>query len=184
MMKTVHEMLLVGALAVSCRRPPDPAPALARADAAATQFATALRARLQAAMREGGPVAAVGVCSTEAPAIATRVSAETGVRVGRASLRTRNPANVAPPWVATWLQQQGERSAEGVVGIRTTEGGVARVLRPIAVEGVCVMCHGDPETLAPPLREALQARYPSDRATGYRVGDLRGALWAEATIER
>jgi hypothetical protein len=183
-MKTRRLGVVALLVVTNCHRSPDPASALARADAAATRFVSDLRARLQSAMREGGPVGAVDVCAMEAPAIATRVSTETGVRVGRASLRTRNPANVAPPWVATWLQQQGERSAEGVVGFRTVEGGVARVLRPIAVEGVCVVCHGDPESIAPVLREALRARYPTDRATGYRVGDLRGALWAEASLGR
>ncbi len=135
-------------------------------------------------MSEGGPVAAVAVCSSEAPAIAAQVASETGVRVGRASLRTRNPANAAPPWVAAWLRAQGERTAEGVTGVRAVEGGSARVLRPLAVEPVCVTCHGDPAAMAPALREVLHARYPDDRATGYRPGDLRGALWAEAALGR
>jgi hypothetical protein len=165
-------------------RAPDPTPAYARADAAATRLATTLRERLQAAMRAGGPTAAVAVCASEAPVIAARITAETGVRVGRASLRARSPANTPPPWVAAWLRAQGERPAEGVVGARSVADGAARVLRPIAVEPVCVTCHGEAAAMAPALRDAIAAAYPGDRATGYRPGDLRGALWAEAPLAR
>ena len=42
---------------------------------------------------------------------------------------------------------------------------------------LCVTCHG--ESLAPDVQERLAERYPTDRATGYRVGDLRGVFWAE-----
>lgn len=171
------------AAGLGCRAP-DPTPAYARADAAATRLATTLRERLQAAMRAGGPVAAVAVCTSDAPAIASRITAETGVRVGRASLRMRSAANTPPPWVAAWLRAQGERPAEGAVGARSVGDGAARVIRPIAVEPVCVMCHGDPAVMAPALRDAIAAAYPGDRATGYRPGDLRGALWAEAPMAR
>ena len=34
------------------------------------------------------------------------------------------------------------------------------------------------------LRDALSKHYPQDQATGYRNGDLRGALWAEAPLGR
>ncbi|MFO0652188.1 MAG: DUF3365 domain-containing protein [Polyangiales bacterium] len=182
MSRTVVFAAILSALAVGCHRTPSPDPAFARADRAATRFATELRGRLQAAMREGGPTRAVAVCGTEARALAERVHSETGVRVGRASLRTRNPANVAPAWVGEWLHAQGERPAEGVVGVRAVAGSDVHVLRPIAVEAVCVTCHGDPAGMAPPLVAALRDAYPGDRATGYRPGDLRGALWVEAAI--
>ncbi len=177
-------VLLFTLALASCKRAPDPAPALARADAAATRFATTLKGKLQAAMREGGPVRAVAVCTTEARAVAAQVQSETGVRVGRASLRLRNDANAPPAWVSAWLRAQGERRAEGVAGVRGVDGEVAHVLRPIAVEAVCVTCHGDPAAMAPALRDALRAAYPDDRATGYQPGDLRGALWAEVAIAR
>lgn len=152
---------------------------LDRARDAAVTFATRLRARLLAAMGEGGPARAVEVCAQEAPAIAGAVSAESGALVGRASLRTRSPRNAAPPpWVKAWLVEQGERPAAGAKPIRAIEGGEARVLLPIAVEGPCLACHGPEEGIAEEVRAILAARYPSDAATGYAEGDLRGALWA------
>lgn len=154
---------------------------LARADAAATQLATTLRGRLTAALREGGPARAATVCADEAQGIVAQVRRDTGVTVGRSSLRLRAPADAAPDWVAQWLRAQGERPAAGVAGVRSVSNDRGRVLRPIAVEGPCVMCHGAATAIPAEVRAVLAARYPGDRATGYAVGDLRGALWAEAT---
>jgi hypothetical protein len=41
---------------------------------------------------------------------------------------------------------------------------------------MCLACHGAPETLAPSITEKLAADYPKDRATGYSVGQIRGAV--------
>lgn len=179
---------LLGALSLallSCRGAAPPRETdealLARTDRAATALATALRGRLTAAMREGGPAAAMEVCAREAQALVATTRRERGVTVGRSSLRLRNPADAAPDWVAAWLRAQGERPAAGVNGVRAVSGDRARVLRPIAVEGPCLVCHGPPEAIPEGVRAALSARYPEDRATGYAPGDLRGALWAEAT---
>ena len=155
------------------------AEAIARAKGAAQRFGGELRGELTRAMAEGGPVRAIGVCSERAPVIAERVERDTGVKVGRSSLRLRSARDQAPTWVRAWLDAQGERGAAGVEGLARIEDGHARVLRPIAVEAVCLTCHGARESLAAEVRDALAARYSSDRASGYRVGDLRGALWAE-----
>jgi hypothetical protein len=36
--------------------------------------------------------------------------------------------------------------------------------------------HGDPDTFAPEVSQALQKLYPDDAATGFEIGDLRGAF--------
>lgn len=164
-----------------------PAPAkagpLESAEQAAKLLATRLRQRLTEAMTQGGPAKAIEVCATEAQQIAAKVRDETGAKVGRASLRLRNPADAGPDWVEAWLKEQGERKAEGALGVRavvdTPEGKRARVIKPIAVEPLCVGCHGDPAQIAPEVKSVLEQKYPGDKATGYGVGDLRGALWAE-----
>ena len=97
----VLALLLAGVLA-ACGRPEPAAPVanptpteqeIAGARDAASQLGSRLKARLMAAMSEGGPIAAIEVCAEEAPQIAQQVSEETGYRVGRTSLRVRNPAN-------------------------------------------------------------------------------------------
>lgn len=190
---------------VACGRPSDepaePAPvaepgpeasqvaddaAIEAARAAAKQLGGTLKSRVAEAMASGGPEAAIVACADEAQALTATVAAETDARVGRSSLRLRNPANEAPEWVATWLVAQGERPAEGAEGFarvdETATGRVARVVAPIPVDAVCVTCHGATETLPAQVKEVLATRYPSDQATGYQAGDLRGAIWAEVPV--
>ncbi|MFO0682303.1 MAG: DUF3365 domain-containing protein [Sandaracinus sp.] len=153
--------------------------ALAEANAAADELGRTLRARLLGALAEGGPAHAAEVCSTEAAALTAEVGARHGATVGRGSLRMRGAAP-PPGWVEAWLDAQGERTAEGVTGFARVEDGHARVLRPIAIEAPCLTCHG--ASPAPEVAALLAERYPGDRATGYAVGALRGALYAEVPV--
>jgi hypothetical protein len=160
--------------------------ALASAETAARAVGRTLKERLTGVMSADGPVAGIEVCSAEAQGLTAQIGSEHGARVGRSSLRLRNPANAAPPWVEAWLRQQGERPAEGVGGFsRIEEEGDARFARfvaPIAVEAPCVACHGPADALPATVTGLIRERYPSDAATGYNVGDLRGALWAEVAL--
>lgn len=149
-----------------------------RAHAAIATLKMRLKQRLQGAMAEG-PEKALSVCADEAQAIRATIQHDTGVSLGRSSLRLRTPADAAPPWVEAWLKAQGERKREGVEGLVAHEGGVVRVLEPIGLEPMCVTCHGPKEQLGNELRALLEARYPTDAATSYAPGDLRGAFWAE-----
>ena len=162
--------------------------ALATARAAAGKLGASVKTRLVDAMNAGGAPNAVEVCSQEAQGIAERVGQETGARVGRSSSKLRNPKDAGPDWVEAWLAAQANKNAEqakGIDGVFDSPGGrVARFLKPIAVEAVCLSCHGDPAQLAEPVRARLSEKYPGDQATGYRIGDLRGALWAEVPVGR
>lgn len=178
---------------------PRPAPAstdpdLDRARAAATRFSGRLRGTLQAAMQNGGPIAAIEVCHTEAPRIAEAVMAEYEVRLGRVALpaRNRNPAQAADGWklaTLTAFQQavaDGAPAADQVFVSRDNlpDGMALRMMRGIATEPGCLACHG--KEVAEPVRAAIAEHYPDDHATGFDVGDLRGALWVEvpATVNR
>lgn len=161
--------------------------AIQRAEDATKALGKTLKDRLITTMQTQGPVAAMGLCTTQAQDLTRSVAAEESVAVGRSSLRLRNPKNAAPDWVDTWLHDQGEGPAAGVVGsseIAMADDGseVARVLRPLAVGPPCLACHGDRADLAPEILASLDASYPKDRATGYLVGDLRGVIWAEAKV--
>ena len=47
-------------------------------------------------------------------------------------------------------------------------------MRAIPTEALCLTCHG--ETLAPELAAAIAREYPNDQATGFKLGELRGAF--------
>lgn len=177
-MKRFEALLLTGILAIA-------APVRAEDDtrfAQSREYADALQAalsqRLQAAMVEGGPVAAIEVCRVEAPAIATRIGGDAPVRVGRTALRVRNPAN-APDEEATAVLESFEarlRAGESapLEWFEAKPDGSARYFRAIVLQPMCVACHG--VDIAPPVASAIAAKYPDDRATGFAPGELRGAF--------
>lgn len=164
----------------------------AEAQDAAMTLMRALGGELKQAMQSGGPQAALSVCTERAPAIAARISRERGMRVTRVSSRYRNALLGMPDgWEAETLERFRERHEAGEPykgmsrGERVTEGGRSeyRYMQAIPTEGVCVACHGPREQLAPEVRAMLTERYPHDRATGFAVGDLRGAFSVRQPID-
>jgi hypothetical protein len=154
------------------------------------QLGKELKGELGAAIEKGGPVAAIDVCHTRAPAIAARLSGESGARVGRTALRVRNAANAPDDLERAVLEQfAGDMAAGRIEGPLEAafeikrEGGIERhYLRAIPTEALCLACHG--ETLAPELAAAIARDYPGDQATGFKLGELRGAfrvVWPAAS---
>jgi hypothetical protein len=75
------------------------------------------------------------------------------------------------------LQADGGLPEEMTHVIRGADGTFQlQYLRPLLVQQTCLACHGDPATFEPDVRAVLARRYPADQATGYAVGDLRGAV--------
>jgi hypothetical protein len=147
--------------------------------AIADQFATELRTALQAAMAEGGPLAAIRVCNEDAPRIAHSAAERSGAEVGRTSLKVRNPANAPDDQqraVLAALEQELAASPDGPPPerIHVLEDGSVRYMSAIVMQPPCLACHG--ESLAAPVAEAIDALYPADQARGYRIGELRGAF--------
>ncbi len=159
--------------------PSDPADA-ARAEAAMNDLGGRLKTALTAKMQADGPVAAVGFCREEAPKIAAAVAAERGLRVGRTALRHRSPANAPTRWQEEVLEAFVERATgapPASLSWASRQDGVYRQARGIATEAACLTCHGS--GIAEPVRAAIAASYPQDRATGFSEGELRGMFWVE-----
>jgi len=154
----------------------------AAARSAVGQFGTTLKAALGAAMAKGDLVAALDVCTDDAPHIAADVTEQAGIAVARTSEKLRNPANRPSDWQLAVLREWQADMASGIdISGREyfsaqSDGGF-RYMSPIFVKPPCLTCHG--ESLSAELQAALDARYPADQATGYRVGDLRGAFIAQ-----
>ena len=80
---------------------------------AAQKFGATLKEALQQAMQSGGAVNSVAVCHDKAEQIATDLSQNTGMLVGRTSLKVRNPANAPDNWELAVLKQFDARKAQG-----------------------------------------------------------------------
>jgi Protein of unknown function (DUF3365) len=170
-------VFVLWASALSAQQADDRAdPLVAESRALASELGARLRAALAEALANGGPAGAIAVCKDVAPRIAAELARRSGAKIGRTSMRTRNPANAPEPWQAEVLQDFESAGAERSTELEyfARQSGTARYMRAIFAEGVCLVCHG--ESLAPDVREALGADYPHDAATGYRAGDLRGAF--------
>ncbi len=160
------------------------AKALEETRAVAGQLATQLGGRLKAELTANGPEAAIPVCKQVAPEIAGKLSAEKNWQVGRVGTRLRNAANAPNNWQQEALKQFSERLAKGEKpdAMEFTQiekdGGkhYLRYAKAIALQPMCVTCHGAAEAIPEGVRARLKQEYPNDQATGYQPGDLRGAI--------
>jgi hypothetical protein len=146
------------------------------------QFGSELKAALERAIAASGPASAVAVCRDEAPRIAARLSEEYGVTVARTALKVRNTGNAARPWQQARLELFQQSLAKGAQPetlefFEMQPDGSAHYLKAIVTAPLCTVCHG--ETIAPDILHALSRHYPRDQATGFKVGDLRGAFSVE-----
>ena len=154
-------------------------PAIAKAEAAADAFRDRLFARLNELLVQAGPVQAIRLCRSEAPAIAKEVGERQGVRIGRTARRLRNPANAPPRWASAHVAATTAKRAVGVTPAVFDLGDRIGVLRPITVMPACTRCHGAIEGLDADVRAELARAYPDDQAKQFEPGDLRGFFWVE-----
>jgi hypothetical protein len=165
-----------------------PTEVLDRARTAADVLTGELVARLRQELDAGGPTQALQVCKVVAPRIAQSHSTPT-MTVRRVSLKVRNPGDRPDAFEAEKLLEleglhaRGELPTE-VMEVRSEDGRrTLRYLRPIVLAGPCMNCHGDAEAIDPGVRPLIQEMYPEDQATGYQVGDLRGAVSVRVALE-
>ena len=146
------------------------------------QYATQLKGELQQGMKAGGPANAIQVCNTAAAEISRQVSDKQGWKIARTSLKVRNSKNAADAWEHQVLQNFEQRLKKGesiqkleyAEIIRKDNLSVFRYMKAIPTQGICLSCHGD--KLSPDVAEKLRELYPEDQATGFEIGDIRGAF--------
>jgi len=144
-------------------------------------FGGALKEELQSAMKKGGPVHALGACNEKAPQI-TKAKSAAGWKVGRTSLKLRNPDNKPDAWEAKVLasfedrKKKGENPAKIAFGEVVEENGKQsyRFMKAIPTAELCLNCHGN--RIEPEVAAKLDALYAKDNARGFKPGDIRGAF--------
>jgi len=133
-----------------------------------------LSGRLMEAMGTQGPAAAIAVCQKEAVQIAADVGDSHGLKIGRTGVRLRNVNNQPP----SWAKAMTDAKVDTPQFVSLTNGNAAALL-PIKLQAQCLMCHGPGEQIAPVIQDQLVKLYPSDQATGFQEGELRGWFWIE-----
>ena len=156
--------------------------AVAEAKEITKAFGGALKAELKKAMKAGGPINALEVCNTKASDITKKVAEDKGVSITRVSLKNRNPDNVPNDWQMAVLEDFNARAEKGE---KVKKMGFAKIvehdgkkqlrfMKALPTGKLCLKCHGSN------IKEDVQAKitklYPDDKATGYKKGQVRGAV--------
>ncbi len=146
------------------------------------KFGGQLKPELKKALKSKGPVHAVEVCAKKAPEIARKINASSSNwHIKRVSLKNRNPNAKPDAWerkVLTMFDQKrlnGE-SAKKMAYSEVVDGKF-RFMKAQATEAVCLTCHS--KNIAPNIQKAIHQYYPNDKATGYSLGEIRGAFSLE-----
>jgi hypothetical protein len=125
-------------------------------------------------MGEGGPVAAIDFCSTEAIPLTLQVQEglDEGMVLKRTSFRYRNPEKA----LVHFEEAIAAGESSPATFVQKVSDDEYRFYRALYLGEVCLQCHGDPNSMDPQVVAALQERYPGDLATGYKAGDFRGVV--------
>ena len=145
-------------------------------------YAAELKSKLMDAIQAGGPETAIAVCRVEAPAIAKEKATSSDWSIGRTALKLRNPTNSPDAWERSVLLKFQEQisdgaDAESLEHFETTmKNGerVFRYMRAIPTQAPCLTCHSS--NLNRSVKAKIDELYPEDRATGFSLGELRGAF--------
>ena len=106
--------------------------------------------------------------------------------MGRTSLKPRNANNAPDDWEKKVLnafekskarskaKNEVPKTLEFFEVVETDGHKKRRYMKAIGTGGVCLLCHGT--NISPDVKTKLKELYPDDTATGFKIGDLRGAF--------
>ena len=149
-------------------------------DSIATAAQIALISELTTAMNEGGTVKAISFCNENAQHIKAELSEKYNCTIQRISEKYRNPKDQpeSPTDEKVLMAFSAAHLAGNPLAPKlVAEKNEAIYYKPIMVAmPTCLKCHGSKATdIDAATQEIIDAKYPNDLATGYKLGDFRGA---------
>jgi hypothetical protein len=157
-------------------------PALKQARQISDELTDKVRGLLLTELEKGGYDGAIRVCSEVAQNITQEFNRDTGHSVRRVSLGYRNTKDIPDDYESRMLKRLDRQNREKRLPpeyyevVRERGQDYLRYFKPIVAGKMCLNCHGQPDQIPPLVTAVLKEKYPNDRATGYREGDLRGAV--------
>jgi len=156
----------------------------------AKDFMDSLKSILITEIQKNGIVSAVSVCSDTAQLLTVNYGLNKGLYIKRVSLKNRNPLNAPDGFESKVLNYFIELSSVGKLNEKSefteiiNSDGVSRVryMKPIIIQAPCLSCHGTNEQISTDVKSIIQNKYPEDKATGYQIDDLRGAVSIQKTL--
>ncbi len=142
------------------------------------------KAAMKSYLEQGGLIKAVRGCSVAAQEIARSYNESTGYYIRRVSLKYRNPMNRPDRYEEKRLKRFNKLRKKGMLPddfedyeiVEEDGGRYLRYMKPLITKKFCLNCHGSKDEIPDDVERFLAERYPGDRATGFKVGDVRGAV--------
>jgi hypothetical protein len=144
-----------------------------------------LGSNLQKAMKEGGVQNAVKYCNLAASPLVDSLMQVHQASIKRTSLKTRNPKNQPTKEERIQLEKYQKQYETGAVLKTVSQKSNKRITfyAPIYVMELCQKCHGKiDESLKKEDFAFIRDIYPTDEATNYSAGDLRG-MWSITFVD-
>lgn len=139
-----------------------------------------LGGELKSQMQTNGVMGALHFCSQNALTLTEQIAKESNTSIKRISLKNRNSFNAAQKEEIALLNQWETlvKSAQPLPPqVLNVSDKRITYYKPILINNeACLKCHGNVEG---ELAKAIKAAYPEDKATGYKMGDLRGMIAIE-----
>jgi len=157
----------------------------------AMEFMKNLKGVLITQIQTSGVLQAVAVCSDTAQVLTNNFGVQKGVFIKRVSFKNRNENNLPDDFEKQvlskfeLLHQNKELTSETEHAEIVHEGEFKylRYLKPILVQAECLNCHGNETDIMPEVKQLIAQEYTGDKAVGYKIGDLRGAVSLKKVIE-
>lgn len=151
----------------------------------ATNLVTSLKGELKTAIQQEGVEKAIHLCNESALIITDSVAEKSSfnVSIKRTSDRVRNPKNQADEFEQMALDLFQELKDNGnelpefyIQKITVNELVQYNFYKPMLMENLCLMCHGDEHVRSAGVSKMIKDLYPEDQAIGYKEGDFRGLI--------
>ena len=157
----------------------------------AMEFMKELKGILINQMQTNGVLQAVSVCSDTAQVLTNNFGVQKGVYIRRVSFKNRNENNFPDDFEKKvlnkfeLLHQNKEliNETEHIEIVKEGEFKYLRYLKPILVQAECLNCHGGENDILPEVKQLITQEYSNDKAVGYMIGDLRGAVSVKKVVE-
>lgn len=148
--------------------------------AIATQMQQVLGGELKRAIEDSGVARALNYCNLNAYPLTDSIAALHGATIKRVSHKARNPNNQASEdelQIIDNFKATLEKGETAQPVVTAHENGYT-FFAPIVLQSpLCLKCHGEPEKeIASEDFILINMLYPADRATGFKLNDLRG-IW-------
>jgi hypothetical protein len=152
--------------------------------ATSMEFMKSLKGVLIKQIQTKGVLQAVSVCSDTAQVLTNNFGLQKGVFIRRVSLKNRNENNYPDDFEKMvlnkfeLLKQNNELDdkTEHIETVKEGEYTYVRYLKPILIQAECLNCHGNLNDMMTDVKDLIMQKYPQDKAVGYSIGDLRGAV--------